>query len=70
MPCSVSQEEADAYAKLFNEKKYGVSELDSRIIETVACELSKIIEANNLQGQLSNLAKKWIKEHKDKDANR
>lgn len=44
MPCAVSKEEKEFYEKEDNRKAYGVAELMSRITETVACELSRILE--------------------------
>lgn len=67
MPCTVTKEEEEYYEKESNEKEYGVSELSSRITERVACELSRLIEDAGMQCRLSNVAKKWIENHKAKD---
>lgn len=70
MPCRVTEAEAQAYERDDNFKKFGVASLTSRITETVACELAKLIRDNGLQNKLSPLAKKWIKEHEEEDAKR
>lgn len=70
MPCSVSRSEEEYYQRAINEKKYGISELDSRITERVACELAKLIESAGLESQISGVAKTWVKIHKEKDEDR
>lgn len=70
MPCSVSQEEQDHYEREGNRKLYGKADLSSRITETVACELSKLIVKHGLQDQVSKMASIWIGEHNKKDAKR
>jgi len=70
MPCAVTKGEEEYYERASNEKLYGVSELNSRITERVACELSKLVEEAGLEGKLSKVAAKWIEVHKEKDAKR
>lgn len=70
MPCSISKEEEEYYEKSGNQTLYGISELESRITERVACELATLIDDSGLSAKLSPVAKKWIEIHKEKDAKR
>ena len=70
MPCSVSQQEQEHYERKANAETYGQSELTARITETVACELSRLVEKHGIQSELSTMATKWIEIHKAADAER
>lgn len=69
MPCSVTKGEMEYYEKEANLKKYGVAELSGRVAESVACELSKLLTADQL-AELTPMAVKWIRLHAAKDAQR
>lgn len=70
MPCSVSDDEIEFYEKNSNSEKYGISDTDERITETVACFLSQLIKKHSLEYELPLYVSKWIEEHELKNSNR
>lgn len=63
MPCSSA-----GMDEFYNLKEYGVHVSSETLATRVACEISKLIVAHNLTSELSEVARKWIKNHQAHDA--
>lgn len=48
-----------------NQRKFGVNLCDISLLEKICCELCREVERSNLY--MSDLAKKWWKNHKSED---
>jgi len=73
MPCSVSREEEIAYELADNLRRFGSSDLTTRINETVACELARAYKTFVSTGRvapLSEMTKKWVAHHEHVDRQR
>ncbi len=57
------------HQKQDNLERFGVSEPDQRITESVCCELSKLLTTEQSM-LLSDMARKWIAHHATVDAKR
>lgn len=68
MPCYDPPEVGEYYESLQNEKKYGLARSNKDFMQEIACEMAKVLEAEQILSQLSKPAQKWVAEHKLKDA--
>ena len=70
MPCYDYQSSPDGQ-KDDNEKRYGIRATNEGMARSVACELGRVImQERGLHKELSQLAKKWLYDHRLEDERR